>query len=203
MRTIALEEHFMSPTFLEGPGRHFKELAVKAGGARAAKTFELLCNLGAKRLAAMDAAGVDVQVVSLAPGVEQLEAAEAIAAATETNEFLAAAIRQNPTRFTGLVTLPIGAPDKAAQEFERRVSRDGFKGAIINGHDRGRYLDDKFYWPVLECAEALDVPIYLHPALPPKAVIEASYGGFSPVVTFLLAGRVGAGILIRRRMSFA
>jgi hypothetical protein len=188
MRTIALEEHFMTPTFLEGPGRHFKELAVKAGGLRAAKTFELLSDLGDQRLAAMDAAGIDVQVVSLAPGVEQLETAEAITAAAESNDFLAAATKRNPTRLAGLATLPTAAPDKAVQELEHRVCQNDFKGAIINGHNRGRYLDDKFYWPILECAEALNVPLYLHPALPPKAVIEASYGGFSPAVTFFLAG---------------
>jgi hypothetical protein len=79
-------------------------------------------------------------------------------------------------------------PDKAAEELERRVRQDGFKGAIINGHNRGRYLDDKFYWPILESAESLNVPIYLHPTLPPKAVIEASYGGFSPEVTFMPSG---------------
>jgi predicted TIM-barrel fold metal-dependent hydrolase len=188
MRTITLEEHFMSPTFLEGPGRHFREFAVKSGGARAAKTFELLSDLGERRLAAMDAAGVDMQVLSLAPGVEQLEAAEAIAAATDTNDYLAAAIKKNPTRFAGLASLPTMQPDKAVEELEHRVRRDGFKGAIINGHNRGRYLDDKFYWPILECAQALDVPIYLHPALPPKAVIDASYAGFSPAATFLLSG---------------
>jgi hypothetical protein len=68
------------------------------------------------------------------------------------------------------------------------VREHGFKGALINGHSRGRYLDDKFFWPILERAEALNVPIYLHPTQPPRPVIEASYGGFSPIVTELLAG---------------
>jgi predicted TIM-barrel fold metal-dependent hydrolase len=110
MRTIALEEHFTSPAFLEGPGRHFREFALKTGGVGAAKTFEQLCDVGADRLAKMDAAGVDMQVLSLAPGVEQLEAAEAIAAAEETNEYLAAAVKQNPKRFAGLAALPTAAP---------------------------------------------------------------------------------------------
>src|SRR6201995_6116286 len=72
-------------------------------------------------------------------------------------------------------------------ELERRV-REGFKGAVINGHNQGRYLDNQFYWPILECAEALNVPIYLHPTPPPQPVIEASYSGFSPMVTDMLAG---------------
>jgi predicted TIM-barrel fold metal-dependent hydrolase len=68
------------------------------------------------------------------------------------------------------------------------VREHGFKGAVINGHNRGRYLDDKFFWPILERAESLSAPIYLHPTQPPKPVIEASYGGFSSMVTDMLAG---------------
>lgn len=137
----------------------------------------------------MDAAGIDLQVLSINyPGTEQLEAGEAIPAATEANDYLAEVVRANPTRFAGLATLPTAAPDRAAEELERRVGQQSFKGAIINGHNRGRYLDDKFYWPILERAQALNVPIYLHPTMPPKAVMEASYGGFSPISSFLFAG---------------
>jgi predicted TIM-barrel fold metal-dependent hydrolase len=68
------------------------------------------------------------------------------------------------------------------------VREHGFKGAVINGHNRGRYLDDKFFWPILERAESLGVPIYLHPTQPPKPVIDALYAGFSPMVTDMLAG---------------
>ena len=137
----------------------------------------------------MDAAGIDMQIVSLtAPGVEQLEAAEAISLAVETNDFVADAIKKHPARFGGFAALPIGVPDTAAQELERRVRGQKFAGAIINGHNRGRYLDDKFYWPILERAEALGVPIYLHPTIPPQAVLDASFGGFSPLVTDLFSG---------------
>jgi len=189
MRTIALEEHFVTPFFVEGAGRAFKEGMLKAGGARAVKTFEQLADLGDKRLAEMDAAGLDMQVLSLNyPGAEQSEADEAIAVARDANDALAAAVRKHPARFAAFAALPTAAPEKAAQELERRVRQDGFKGALINGHNRGRYLDDPFFWPILERAEGLGVPIYLHPSLPPKAVIEASYGGFSPAVTFLIAG---------------
>ena len=136
----------------------------------------------------MDAAGIDMQVLSLsAPGVEQMEAADAIPMARDTNDYLADAVKKYPTRFAGFAAVPTGAPDKAAEELDRRV-REGFKGAVINGHNRGRYLDNKFYWPILECAEGLNVPIYLHPTPPPQAVIDVSYGGFSPMVTDMLAG---------------
>ena len=189
MRTIALEEHFTTPAFLEGAGRAFCDGMLKSGGSYAAKIFAQLGDLGDRRIAEMDAAGLDMQVLSLNyPGTEQSEGDEAIATAREANDVLAAAVRKYPTRLAGLAALPTPAPDKAAAELELRVRRDGFNGAVINGHCRGRYLDDSFFWPILECAEALGVPIYLHPTLPPKPVIEASYGGFSPPETFMLAG---------------
>src|SRR5215471_15536707 len=90
MRTITLEEHFATPRFLDGPGRDLKEQAEKFNNARALKLIPQLCDLGDKRIAQMDAAGIDMQIVSLtAPGVEQLDAADAIALATETNDFVA------------------------------------------------------------------------------------------------------------------
>jgi hypothetical protein len=78
-------------------------------------------------------------------------------------------------------------PYKAAEELERMVREHDFKGAVINGHHRGRYLDDKFFWPILARAASLNVPIYLHPTQPPKPVIEAVYSGFSPMVNEMLA----------------
>ena len=188
MRTITLEEHFASPAFLDGPGRKLKERAAKIGGP-AARFLEQLSDLGDNRIAEMDAAGVDMQILSLtSPGVEQLEAAEAASFARETNDFLAEAIRSHPTRFGGFAALPTADPDAAVAELERTIHDYGFKGAVINGHIQGRYLDDKFFWPIFEHAEALRVPIYLHPTPPPQPVIEASYGGFSPIVTELFAG---------------
>ena len=188
MRTITLEEHFAIPRFLDGPGRGLKEQALKFGGP-AAKLFEQLCDLGDKRIAEMDAAQIDMQILSLtSPGAEQLEAAEAAPLARETNDLLADALRRRPTRFGGFATLPTADPNAAAAELERTIHDYGFQGALINGHIQGRYLDDKFFWPIFERAEALNVPIYLHPTQPPKPVIEASYGGFAPIVTDMLAG---------------
>jgi predicted TIM-barrel fold metal-dependent hydrolase len=83
-------------------------------------------------------------------------------------------------------------PETAVKELQRMVEKNGFLGAVINGHTRGRYLDDQSFWPVLECAEALRVPIYLHPTRPPQGVADIYYGGFSPLVTSLL-GMAGWG----------
>lgn len=181
MRTITLEEHYASPAFLEGPGRDLKGLDGNFGYT---KLVERLCDLDERRIEDMDSAGIDVQVLSLtSPGVEQLDANEAVALAHESNDYLADAMRRHPSRFAGFATLPIAAPDSAVGELERTVREHGFKGAMINGHAQGRYLDDKFFWPILECVQALQVPLYLHPTPPPQQVIEASYAGFAPDVT--------------------
>src|SRR5262249_60982525 len=134
MRTIALEEHFATPRFLDGPGRDLKEQAEKFNNARALKLIPQLCDLGDKRIAEMEAAGIDMQIVSLtAPGVEQLEAAEAVALAVETNDFVADAIKNHPARFGCFAALPTAVPDQAAPQLERRVRWQKFACAIING----------------------------------------------------------------------
>ncbi|OBH64804.1 amidohydrolase family protein, partial [Mycobacterium mantenii] len=136
----------------------------------------------------MDEAGVDLAVLSLAaPGVEQLEPDEAVRLARDCNDQLAAAVQRYPDRFAGFATLPISAPERAAEELERAVRQLGFPGAVINGHSRGRYLDDPFFEPVLARAATLHAPIYLHPTIPPAGVIESSYAGFAEPVTFALA----------------
>jgi len=183
IRTITLEEHFATPAFLNGPGARIKERL------QAAQLLDQLCDLGERRLSDMDAAGIDVQVLSLtSPGVDQLDATEAVKLAHETNDILADAVRRHPSRFAGFATLPTASPETAADELDRMVREHGFKGAVINGHIRGRYLDDEFFWPILERAEALQVPLYLHPTPPPQSVIEASYvGNYTAEVTVWLA----------------
>ncbi len=183
MRTITLEEHYASPEFLAGPGRHLKAEGTPAG------VLEALCDLDDKRIQAMDVAGIDVQVLSLtSPGTEQLDATEAVAVARQSNDFLAAAVRRHPGRFAGFAALPSADPAAAADELARTTREHGFRGAMINGHVRGRYLDDPFFAPILERAQALGVPLYLHPTPPPQPAIDALYKGFSPVVECLLAG---------------
>jgi uncharacterized protein len=174
MRTITLEEHYATPAFLAGPaGRQLKDqaqapLARALAAAGNAQLIDQLCDLDARRIADMDAAGIDMQVLSLtSPGTEQLDATEAVALARDANDRLADAVRRHPSRFAGFAALPTAAPDTAADELERTIRDYGFKGALINGHTRGRYLDDTFFWPILERAEALQVPLYLHPTPPP------------------------------------
>lgn len=181
-RAIGVEEHFLTQALLEGPAREMSESGFMG-------PLDELLSIGDQRVAAMDAAGVDVQVLSInAPGAEPLDAAEAIAFARSTNDYLATAVNAHPDRLAGFATLPLSAPETAAGELERAVRQLGFKGAMINGHSRGRYLDDEFFSPVLAKAQELNVPLYLHPTPPPQPVIDASYtGNFSPSVSYRLA----------------
>jgi predicted TIM-barrel fold metal-dependent hydrolase len=112
--------------------------------------------------------------------------------AKESNDYVAAAVKAHPDRFAAFATLPVAKPELAASMLRSLVQGRRFCGAIINGHTRGRYLDDKFFWPVLECAEAIGAPIYLHPTPPPQPVIDAWFSGFSPAVNNMLP-RAGYG----------
>ncbi len=188
IRTIALEETYATPKFMQAQAEMMKSDPSKAPEGLA-KIFKQLIDVDKGRIDAMDQAGIDVQVLSLfSPGVEQMEPSMAVEISKDANDYIAGAIKRHPTRLAGFATLPTAVPDTASDELERMVKEHDFKGAIINGHTNGRYLDDEFFWPILESAEKLKVPIYLHPTLPPKSVIEASYtGNFSQEVSTLLA----------------
>jgi uncharacterized protein len=119
---ITLEEHYATPAFFDGPGRQLNEMAqagrahpqVAAGYAR---LVGQLCDIGEKRIADMDAASIEMQILSLtSPGVEQLEAVEAIKLARDSNDLLVDAIKLHPTRFGGFAALPTADPEKAADE---------------------------------------------------------------------------------------
>lgn len=133
---------------------------------------ERLGDIGERRIADMDASGIDMQILSLtSPGVQVFDAATASSLAMETNEQLAEAIRRYPTRFAGLAAVAPHDPRGAAKEMDRAVRRLGMKGVIVNSHTRGEMLDDPKFWELFEAAEALNVPIYIHPQAPPPAMI--------------------------------
>ena len=137
------------------------------------KVIDRLQDVGEQRLADMDATGIDHQVIALtAPGIQVFDAEIAAGLAIDYNDELAAAIAASPDRFSALAAIAPNHPGAAAAELERAVTRLGFKGAIINSHTQGEYLDDAKFWDIFAAAEALDVPIYLHPQTPPAAMVE-------------------------------
>ena len=140
---------------------------------RARLLFERIQDIGARRLADMDAAGIDMQLLMLtSPGVQVFDPATATALAASTNDTLAQAIRDHPTRYAGLAAIAPHAPREAAIELERAVTKLGLKGALINSHTQGEYLDDEKYWDIFAAAEAQGVPIYLHPNTPSPQMVE-------------------------------
>ena len=194
---------FTTPGFRSGAGKKREEHAAKTGG-RLAEVFAKLADVGDKRIAEMDAAGIDMQVLSLtAPGTEQSEAAAAVGEAQEANDFLAAAVKKYPKRFAGFAILPTAAPEKAAEELERRCATTASSAPISTATTAAAISTTSSTGRSWMRAEALGVPLYLHPTMPPQAVIDASFGGFSPLVTDLFAGRAGAGTSRPRSTSCA
>ncbi|MCZ8379480.1 amidohydrolase family protein [Mycobacterium sp. CPCC 205372] len=139
-----------------------------------------LYDRGPLRLEQMDAAGIDFQILSLFdPGVQQEDdVARAVELARLANDDLAETVRENPDRFGGFATLATQDPRAAADELRRSVVDLGLVGALINGHSRGRYLDDPAYSDLFGEAEALGVPIYLHPTTPHPAVMDAWFAPY-------------------------
>ena len=195
MKIITLEEHFTTRALMEGPARAMMGGNVpRSIGVDPSKMISQLLDIGDSRIAEMDEAGIDVQVLSLTHGIESIEdETEALKFARSSNDTLAQAIKRHPTRFAGYAILPMFTPQKAADELEPCCKEYDFKVAVIHGHSRGRYLYDRFFWPVFERAQDLDVPIYLHPAVPPEPVIKASYMGNFPqeVIPLLSSGGWG------------
>lgn len=196
MTIIALEEHYITEALRDANADHpqmrnfltRQSEGLLGQSALQGNMLQQLLDLGEQRLASMDSAGIDIQVIShTTPGPEDLEAGLAGRLATEANDIAAAAIAAHPDRFAGFATIPVPDPHAAAKELERTVNSLGFVGAMTNGHVNGRYLDDQFFWPIFEAAEALDVPIYLHPSLPPQPVIDACYSGLSQDVNAALS----------------
>jgi predicted TIM-barrel fold metal-dependent hydrolase len=129
-----------------------------------------------------------MQVLSVAGlGADLLSAEEGPAFASQYNDAIAEKISDYPDRLAAFAHLPMTAPGAAADELERTVEKYAFKGALINGLTKEKFLDDKSFDPILARAEKLDVPIYLHPGLPPKAVVDAYYSGLPKYSGILLS----------------
>ncbi|PWN04777.1 amidohydrolase [Nocardioides silvaticus] len=136
-----------------------------------------LADLGERRIRDMDAGGLDVQILSAhTPSVQNVAGQEGIDMAHALNRLLVEGpMAQYPGRFQAFATLPLQGPEAAADELERSVREDGFLGALTNGHITGKYLDHPELEPVLARAEALDVPIYLHPGYPADDVYDVYF----------------------------
>jgi 2,3-dihydroxybenzoate decarboxylase len=164
---IAIEEHYWDAELMKVAG---------AGFASNPNLEKRLYDFDSIRLQEMDEGRIDIQVISHgAPSTQRLAANIAPDLARGVNDRLAARVAANPKRFAAFAALPTANPAAAADELERAVKQLGFKGAMLHGMTDGEFLDPPKYWPIYERAEALNVPIYFHPAIPHPAVTEVYY----------------------------
>jgi 5-carboxyvanillate decarboxylase len=184
MGLIAVEEHFMTPALAQAAGIYLASDAAAGSGWREAgaalsdenreRGGREALDLGEGRIAAMDAAGVELAVLSVSTvaNLQMLDPAEGAALAREANDELAQAVRDHPGRFAGLACVAPQDPDAAVAELERAVSELGLVGMVINSHVRGEYLDAPRFAALFEAAQALGAPIYLHPSLLPAGAVD-------------------------------
>ena len=183
---IAIEEHFMEPS-----------LAQYLGKAATPPAFvsDRLYDFYDLRIAEMDAAGVDMQVLShQSPGSQRLDDDVAVEACRAVNDALAAIIATRPDRFDGFAMLPTNLPEAAADELTRAVEEKGLKGAMIHGMSHGEFVDLPRYWPIFARAEALDVPVYIHPAEPDAAVTARYYAPYDASHAMMTKAAWGFGV---------
>ena len=161
IKKIALEEHFMGPDFAQYSQVFLNNIPSEQRNYLSTR----LSDFDDARLQEMDEFGVDVVILSQSgPGVQaELDAQLAVDKAQQNNDFLAARVARHPSRYAGFANLAMQNPEAACKELTRAVKELGFKGALINGHTHGVYLDDPQYDPFWATVESLDVPVYLHP----------------------------------------
>ena len=180
MKVIALEEHFATPAIMAAWRALPPEARDIAANKEAGTPIEAaLVDFDEKRIAAMDAAGIDVAVLShTTPGVQSLAPFLSVALARESNDLVAEQVRRRPDRYQGFATLATPDPQAAARELERAVRELGLQGAMLFGRTGERNLDHPDFAPILEAAAGLRAPLYIHPQSPQLKVREAYYGGF-------------------------
>ena len=184
-RRIAVEEAWAPPLLLDVYRTELEAGNIDDPGVRtlwgyyfgtterAKRLVDRIVDARDQRVEAMNEAGVDAQILSLtSPGVQALRKEIAASVAKDANDLLKESVDACPDRFYGLTAVAPQDPEVAVAEVVRGHDELGFKGVIINSHTHGEYLDDRKFWPILEAAESLNTPIYLHPSPPSPRMIE-------------------------------
>jgi len=147
-----------------------------------------LFDIAEKRIEAMDATQIDLQIFSIAPpATHGLPVPEAIALSREANDHASQAVDQYPSRLRAMTTLPMSDPEAALVELERTANVSAHVGIMSYGRSGDRTLDDPAYDDLLAAAAGMGRPLFIHPQIPPNAVRSASYRGFDPIVELGLA----------------
>lgn len=186
MTLIGIEEHWMLPELtaaLKAAPHPDESLFFNERGDGAQR----LEDLGAGRIAAMDAQGIDLSVLALTPpGTQALPPGEAVELSRLANDTAAEAVRAHPARFRSLSSLPMSSPPHVAAELERAADL-GHVGTMVYGRSGDRFLDDPAYDDFFRAAAELGQPVFIHPQIPSQALREAAYRGFDPMTELGLA----------------
>ena len=135
---------------------------IKLGGPLFRPDLEL-GTTAAERIAIMDAQGIDVEALSINPywyGAERDVAQKLIAI---QNESLAQICAAHPDRFVAYASVALQYPELAAQQLEDGVKQHGLRGAAIGGSVEGAEISDPRFNPFWAKAQALGVPVFIHP----------------------------------------
>ncbi|MDE6010967.1 MAG: amidohydrolase family protein [Muribaculaceae bacterium] len=186
MKIIAVEEHLSSKTIGAAVAKTIREAYPYAqqfmhpAPADAPSVTDLF-ELGEKRIAELDKAGIDMEVVSYTNPTQWLTGEEAVTLAKQANDTLSEAVRPYPDRFRAFATLPWDNPTAAADELRRTVNELGFVGTLISGRPQpgSVFLDDKIYYPVWEALTELDLPVYIHPNYTSVDAVNSYYKGLN------------------------
>ena len=146
---------------------------ARSPSERAMLIIERLLDLGERRIADMDATGIDVAILSLtSPGVQPLlDTDEAKAMVARANDYLAERCAAYPTRFVGMTSIAPQDPEWSAAEIRRGAAELGFKGVMVNSHTHGHYLDEPQFDPIFRALADTGQPLYIHPQTLPDAMI--------------------------------
>ena len=138
------------------------------------------------RVKAMDEAGIELTVLSLTmPGIEGIfDAATAVEMATKVNDEIHSKYLTGPhaNKFRAFGCVAMQDPKAAAAEAERCVKQLGFVGILVNGFSNigdantVQYMDEPQCEPFWAKMEEMDVPLYLHPRIPPPSQMRIYKG---------------------------
>jgi len=164
-----LEEHYWTPRSQE-----FRGGGAQPRAAQAARRRRRAAHQGDGR------AGIDVQVLSHgAPSTQRVEAASAGAARQARERSAPRSRARTPGPFRRIRALPTADPKAAADELRGARREARLQGAMVHGPRTASFFDDKRFWPTSSSAlRHSTCPLYLHPSLPMKAVVDAYYGDY-------------------------
>ncbi len=140
----------------------------------------------ARKLAAMDQAGIDVSVLSVnIPAPSRLPPDSRLQGARLCNDFLADLCHNSGDRFVAIASLPLPDVDDSIRELERAVTELDLRGVFCCSHLDGTYLDDPVLEPFYARVAALGVPLVLHPTVPTWGVHVQDHA-MIPMAAFMM-----------------